>query len=60
VGTQSLSTLKPFGGQVVDMGRGRAAQGAAAVAAQFPPSQVVGHDQYDIGLFVHALRLPFS
>ncbi|MDT4846944.1 hypothetical protein FQZ97_809890 [compost metagenome] len=46
-----------FGGQVVDVRRGGAAQGAAAVAAQFSPSQVVGHDQYDVGLLVHALRL---
>ncbi|MNI34570.1 hypothetical protein D3C73_885640 [compost metagenome] len=42
-----------FGGKPVDVGRGRAAQRPAAIAAKFAPAQVVGNDQDDIGAIRH-------
>ena len=43
-----IQEAQPFRGERVDARRRRAAQHAAAVAAELAPAEVVGEDQYDV------------
>ena len=45
-----------FGSETVEVGRGRAAHGAAAIRAEIAPAHIVGHDHDDVRLSLRGLR----
>jgi hypothetical protein len=45
-----------FGSKTVEVRRGRAAHGAAAIRAEIAPAHIVGHDHDDVRLSSRGLR----